>query len=255
MTDTRPIGVFDSGVGGLSVVAELRKLLPAESVLYFADTLHCPYGSRPFEEIRALSIEASRYLLAQGAKLIVVACNTASSVALAALRAAYGVPFVGMVPAIKPASLSTKARKVMVMGTATTVATQVFDELVKQFAAGIEIYAQPCPGLVELVEEGKTSLRDAGPLLREYLAPVTARGIDTVVLGCTHFVFVRDAIRQLVGEDVRVLDTGRAVALQTQRVLRRHALEALPSAHGKIILSCSGEREVFLASAHKLLDQ
>lgn len=254
LVGSRPVGVFDSGVGGLSVVAEIRRLLPSENILYYADTLHCPYGPRPAEEIRQLALEASAVLLGQGAKLIVVACNTASSVALSVLRSIFKVPFVGMVPALKPASLATRARKVLVMATAATVETDVFNELVSQFANGIEVHTQTCPGLVDLVETGAAGdTAAADSLLRHYLEPVSAQGLDTVVLGCTHFVFLRDDIKRLVGDAVTVIDTGEAVARQVQRVLAERGLLAGAGAHGCLTLLSSGDREHFLAQAQRLL--
>lgn len=252
--DPSPIGIFDSGVGGLSVAAEIRKLLPWESILYYADTLHCPYGPRPSPEVRQLATEASALLLGQGAKLVVVACNTASSVALSALRSTFQVPFVGMVPAVKPASLVTRARKVLVLATAATVEAQVFAELITQFADGIQVHTQTCPGLVDLVESGETAPNLIEPLLRRYLKPVSAHGVDTVVLGCTHFVFLRQAIQRLVGPRVRVIDTGEAVARQVQRVLAERGLKSAAQAPGTLTLLSSGDRERFLAVARRLLE-
>ncbi|MDP2659265.1 MAG: glutamate racemase [Dehalococcoidia bacterium] len=255
MPDARPIGVFDSGVGGLSVVRELRRLLPRESVVYYADTRNCPYGHRPEPEIQEIAAQASRFLLDRGAKLIVVACNTASSVALARLRATFEVPFVGMVPAVKPATLATRARRVLVLATAATVQAEVFNELVDQFASGIQVHTQACPGLVDLVESGNDDPELATPLLHRYLEPVPAHGIDTVVLGCTHFVFLRDDIQKLVGAGVKVIDTGEAVARQVRRVLRDRGLEAGPGSEGVLTLLASGDQERFMAVAARLLDK
>lgn len=253
--DPRPIGVFDSGVGGLTVVTEIRKLLPHESILYYADTRHCPYGPRPATEIRQLAIKAGEFLLGQGAKLIVVACNTASSVALSALRSTLDVPFVGMVPAVKPASLATHARKVLVLATAATVETEVFNELVAQFASGIEVHTQACPGLVDLVECGDADPRRLESLLRHYLEPISTYGLDTIVLGCTHFVFLRNEIQRMVGNDVQVIDTGEAVARQVQRVLAERGLEAGSGAPGNLTFLCSGDLGRFLAQARRMLGE
>ncbi len=255
MSDARPIGVFDSGVGGLSVVGEIQRLLPRESIVYYADTRNCPYGHRPEAEIQEIAVEASRFLLDRGAKLIVVACNTASSVALARLRATFEVPFVGMVPAVKPASLSTRARRVLVLATAATVQAEVFNELVVQFASGIEVHTRACPGLVDLVESGNDDPELATPLLQQYLEPVNSHGIDTVVLGCTHFVFLRDDIQKLVGAGVKVIDTGEAVARQVRKVLRGRGLEAGPSARGALTILVSGDQERFMAVAKRLMEK
>jgi glutamate racemase len=245
VTDPRPLGFFDSGVGGLSVVAEVQRLLPYEPLLYYADTRHCPYGERPPEEIRRLAVEASRFLISRGAKLIVVACNTASSAALATLRETFPIPFVGMVPALKPASLASQTRQVLVLATAATVQGEVFAELVAQFAAGVQVHTQSCPGLVELVERGETRSEQVEPLLRRYLRPVAELGIDAVVLGCTHFVFLRQTIQRIVGEGVRVIDTGAAVARQVQRVLREKGLEAGAGGKRNLTLYVSGPEAAF----------
>jgi glutamate racemase len=255
MSDPRPIGVFDSGIGGLSVVTEIHALRPQEEIIYYADDLHCPYGPRDGNEIIHLALEAGAFLIEQGSKLIVVACNTASSVALAELRASYNIPFVGMVPAVKPASLATRARKVLVLATATTVQTQVFNELVAQFANGVAVHTQACPGLVDLVEAGNTDLEQAEDLLRHYLEPVFTLGIDTVVLGCTHFVFLKEAIQRLLGDSIRVIDTGHAVARQVERLLIQHSLETPAAASGRLRLLCSGDRAAFLLKAGRLLDR
>lgn len=253
MGDLRPIGVFDSGVGGLSVVAEIRRLLPRERILYYADAQNCPYGPRPPAEIRRLALDASRFLLSHSAKLIVVACNTASSVALADLRSTLDVPFVGMVPAIKPASLATRVRKVVVLATAATVEAEVFNELVAQFARGIEVHTQACPGLVDLVERCQIETKETLPLLDQYLAPVRDHGADAVVLGCTHFVFLRNTIQEMVGPAVRVIDTGEAVARQVQRLLKQYCLESGPDSEGGILLLSSGDRQTLVAAAGRLL--
>ncbi len=253
MAGSKPIGVFDSGIGGLSVVAEIRKLLPAESILYYADTLNCPYGPRSSDEITRLAIDASSFLIDQGAKLIVVACNTASSVALTTLRTMFEVPFVGMVPGVKPATLATRARKVLVLATEATVQAEVFSELVDQFAAGIQVHTRACPGLVDLVEACEIEPGRTEALLREYLEPVQSCGVDAVVLGCTHFVFLRDVIQKLVGDGVQVIDTGEAVARQVQRVLHEQGIEAGIGSRGALTLMASGGRQRLDAAAERLL--
>ena len=224
---TAPIGVFDSGVGGLSVAREIRALLPAESILYFADTLNCPYGGRPLEEIRALSLAAGTELLDRGAKIIVIACNTASGAALETMRETLPVPIVGMEPAVKPAVAATRVGRVGVMATEATLRTERFQRLTREHARDVTVAAQGCPGLVELVEAGELS----GPRVREALAgvvaPLRAAGVDSVVLGCTHYPFLREAIEEALGPGVRVIDSGPAVARQVERVLReRDALAA-----------------------------
>jgi glutamate racemase len=214
-----PIGVFDSGVGGLSVAREIRALLPAESILYLADSAYCPYGGRPLDDIRHRTLRVGRFLLDQGAKVIVVACNSASGAALEALRAATDVPVIGMEPAVKPAAETTRVGRVGVMATAATLQADRFDRLMDSFAAGVEVFSQACPGLVELVERGVTDGQEAREVVEPLIEPLRDAGVDTVVLGCTHYPFLRSQIGELLGPGVALIDTGPAVARQTERVL------------------------------------
>jgi len=214
-----PIGVFDSGVGGLSVAREIRAALPGEHVLYLADSAYCPYGGRPLEEIRERTLRVGRYLLDQGAKALVVACNSASGAALEALRAATDVPVIGMEPAVKPAAAATRNGRVGVMATAATLRADRFDRLMRDHALGVEVVSQPCPGLVELVERGDTSSDRTRAVLEPLVAPLRAAAVDAVVLGCTHYPFLRPMIGELLGLEVVLIDTGEAVARQTRRVL------------------------------------
>ena len=221
----RPIGVFDSGFGGLSILREIRRYLPAEDLLYFADTAHCPYGSRSREEIQRLSVGIARHLIDRGAKLIVVACNTASVAAVSRLRATYPtVPFVRVVPAVKPAAEKTRTGRVAVLATPAMFQGEMFEDLIRDFASNVEVVRQVCPGLVELVEAGKTEGPEVETLLREYLRPAQEAGADEVVLGCTHYPFLRPAVEAIVGPGVQVIDTGAAVARQVGRVLDEKGL-------------------------------
>ncbi len=249
------IGIFDSGVGGLSVLGKVRKLLPHEDILYFADTANFPYGHESVTQLQALSLEAAHLLLNKGAKLIVVACNTASSASLSILRATCALPFVGMVPAIKPATASTRNGKVGVIATQATVQTQVFAELLAQFAEGVEVFTKACPGLVETVERGETDSPTLRQLLRQYLDPMLTERIDCLVLGCTHYPFLRPIIQEIAGEDVNVIDSGAAVARQVERVLSDKGLLNENPGPGKITYLTSGEEAPFLAVAAKLLGE
>lgn len=220
MSGDAPVGVFDSGLGGLSVAREIRAQLPAEPLLYFADTAYCPYGGRPLEQIRSRSLVAGRELVSRGAKAIVVACNTASGAALEALREHLTVPVVGLEPAVKPAVASTGTGAVGVLATEATLRTERFRRLTREHAQGVRVHAIGCPGLVELVEAGETEGAAVEAVLRELLAPLRDAQVDAVVLGCTHYPFLRDAIRRELGPGVQVLDSGAAVARQLERVLR-----------------------------------
>jgi glutamate racemase len=222
-----PLGVFDSGVGGLSVVRALLAQLPQESLLYVADEAHCPYGYRALSDIRALSEGISRYLIEQGAKVIVVACNTASAAALEYLRATFpATPMVGIVPAVKPAVQSTRSGVVGVLATPATIQGRLYQEVLAQYAGGARIISCACPGLVEHVEAGDLDGPETMALLREYVEPLLEAGADTLVLGCTHYPFLIPALRRLTGDAVNLVEPSDAIARQTRRVLERDGLLA-----------------------------
>lgn len=216
----RSIGIFDSGVGGLSVLRQVRAQLPGEALIYFADQGHVPYGPRSLEEVRAFSEEITRFLLAQGARLIVVACNTASAAALHYLRGKFpDVPFVGMEPAVKPAAEQTRSGVVGVLATPATFQGSLYASVVERFAQGVTVLQDTCPGLVGQIERGALDSVETRAILEKALQPMLEQGIDTVVLGCTHYPFVIPLIRRIVGEAVRVIDPAPAVARQVKRVL------------------------------------
>ncbi len=250
-----PLGVFDSGLGGLSVLRELRALLPAEDLLYFADSAHCPYGERSPDYILDRCTSIMDELLARGAKAVVVACNTATSVALADLRARYGVPIVGMVPAVKPAAAATRSGRIGVLATPRTVTGEALAALIREHARGAEVYAVPAPGLVDLVEAGHLAGPPVEAALRPLLAPLLAKGVDTIVLGCTHYPFLRGAICGLAGSDLAVIDSGEAVARRTKDVLDAHALRARSSGPGALAMFTSGGPEHVSGVASHLLGE
>ncbi|MCX6034415.1 MAG: glutamate racemase [Chloroflexi bacterium] len=218
--DTRPVGVFDSGVGGLSVLRAIRQQLPKESILYFGDQGHVPYGPRSVEEIRGFSYAITRFLLSLGAKLIVVACNTASAVALHSLRQAFpDISFVGMEPAVKPAAENTRTGVVGVLATPATFQGALYASVVERFAGNVTLLQNTCPGLVQQIEDGALDSSKTREILESALSPMIGRGIDVVVLGCTHYPFVIPLIQEIVGPDVRVIDPAPAVARQVVRLL------------------------------------
>lgn len=222
-----PVGVFDSGVGGLSVLRALLTQLPGESYVYVADSANCPYGPRGHREIRRLSEGIARYLIDGGAKAVVVACNTASAAALTHLRGAFPqVPFIGMVPAVKPAAGATRSGVVGVLATPATFGGRLYEEVVEHHANGVRVMSVACPGLVERVEEGDLDGPETVALLRRCLTPLLDAGADTIVLGCTHYPFLATTIRGLVGEGVALLESGEAVARQTARVLADRGLQS-----------------------------
>jgi glutamate racemase len=214
------LGLFDSGVGGLSVASELMRLAPAQQIIYLADQVHAPYGQRSLADIRALAKGITRFLIQEGAGLIVIACNTASAAALHSLRNSFPeVPFVGMEPAIKPAAEHTRTGHVGVIATEATFQGELFASLMDRFATGITVHTQTCPALVPLVEAGELCSERTRVALKGYLAPLLDVGIDELVLGCTHYPFLRPLIEQVVGAGVEIVDPAPAVARQTVRVL------------------------------------
>lgn len=216
MNNNRPIGVFDSGVGGLSVLRELVKLMPQENFVYLADQANVPYGGRSAETIQQLSHQITHYLLTQhSCKLIVVACNTATAAALTYLRETYtNIPFVGMEPAIKPAAQASRSGKVGVLATNGTFRSQRYADLMARFAKGVELFEDSCTGLVELIEDGNLNTPQTVSLLRFVLTPILDAGVDTLVLGCTHYPFVAPLIQRIAGDDVTLIDPAPAVARQ-----------------------------------------
>lgn len=247
-----PIGVFDSGVGGISVLREIRELLPAEHLIYYADSGHCPYGGKPRESIVARAVAITEFLIGRGAKLIVVACNTATIAAVEHLRATYPLPFVGMEPAVKPAAALTRSGVVGVLATGAALAGEKFHRLVAQHAGNVRVITQPCPGLVEQVERGDLDGPDTCELVTRYTAPLLAEGADVIVLGCTHYPFLRPLIQDVVGPGVALVDTGKAVARHTQRVLEREALLGASAGVGTIEWYTSGDLAHF-ERLHQLL--
>lgn len=214
------IGIFDSGVGGLSVLRTIRAQMPGELLIYLGDQCHVPYGPRRIEEVQGFADEITRFLMANGAGLIVVACNTASAAALKYLRQTFPeVPFVGMEPAIKPAAEQTHSGVVGVLATPATFQGALYASVLERFAQGVTVLQDTCPGLVGQVEKGELETPETESILRMALSPMLERGIDTVVLGCTHYPFVIPLIKRIVGPDVRVIDPAPAVARQVGRLL------------------------------------
>lgn len=226
--DLAPIGVFDSGVGGLSVLRAIRRQMPNQPVIYLADQAHVPYGSRTLEQVRAFSEGISHYLLSQGARLIVVACNTASAAALHSLRKTFPqMPFIGMEPAVKPAADHTHSGIIGVLATPSTFQGALYASVVERFAQGVLVLQSTCPGLVGQIEAGDLDTLETRSILEEALQPMLKQGLDTVVLGCTHYPFVIPLIQEIVGPQVRVIDPAPAVARQAARVLGMLAVDSL----------------------------
>ena len=235
------IGVFDSGLGGLSVLREVVRLLPAESAIYVADSGHCPYGGKSAEAITARAAAITEFLLARGAKLIVVACNTATIAAVEYLRANYDVSFVGMEPAVKPAVAATRSGVVGVLATGAALAGEKLHRLIDRHRGDVRIITQPCSGLVELVEAGELDSPRSRALLARYTEPLVAAGADTLVLGCTHYPFLRPVLAEMLGPGIILLDTGEAVARRVASLLDREGLRAPAGRNGAIEWWSSGD--------------
>jgi glutamate racemase len=227
-----PIGVFDSGVGGLSVLREIRRELPAEDLIYVADSGYAPYGDRPEGYVRDRAVAIMEFLRTQDIKAVVVACNTATGIAVDALRARYDVPIVAIEPAVKPAVARSRSRIVGVLATTQTLAGQKFAKLVSTHAGDVEVLTQAAPGLVDHVETGQLDTPSTRSLVERYLRPMLDKGADTVVLGCTHYPFLADLIREIAGPDVAVIDSAAPVARELRRRLQAGGLLASDDRRG-----------------------
>jgi glutamate racemase len=256
-TAESPIGVFDSGVGGLTILSALRQELPNENYIYFADTAHCPYGVRSDNEIIELSVDICRFLIEQGVKLIVVACNTASQAALNSLRATFtSTRFVGVVPAVKPAARATKKGRIGIVATNQAAKALYLQQLIDEFAGGIQAYAVGCPELVTLVEQGELEGPIVEDTVKRALQPIIREDVDVIVLGCTHFPALRPVIGRVTAHKIHIIDSGAAVARRTHYVLGTEGLiqpnNTSYAQIGNLTVWCSGDAHVFGNVAKKL---
>jgi glutamate racemase len=254
MTDpASPIGIFDSGVGGLSVLGVVHRLLPGEDVVYFADTAHFPYGDRPIAEIRSRAEAVTRGLLDIGAKAVVVACNTATSAAIAHLRATFpDVPFIGMEPALKPAAERTLAGRVALLVTPGTARGEKLSALIDRFGAEVSVTVVPAPELAERVEAGDLDSDATRASIRRYVAAARDAGADVLALGCTHYAFLRGAIEDEAGDGMLVIEPSEAVARQVMRVLDSGGLRNPRVDGGRVRYLTSGDDSAFTAARQRL---
>jgi len=251
-----PIGIFDSGIGGLSILRAIRGFMPGEPVVYFGDQIHIPYGPRPMEQIGRFSEAITNFLIQQQAKIIVVACNTASAAALKDLRVKFPeIQFVGMEPAVKPAAERTQTGRVGVLATPATFQGALYTSVVERFGNGVDLFQHTCPGLVQQIEQGNLDGKETRQILEDALLPMLEKNIDTVVLGCTHYPFVIPLIEKIVGEKVRVIDPAPAVAKQTKRLLEAGGLVNPASAGGSVELFTSGNVETLQSLLPVLLGE
>ena len=227
--NNKPIGIFDSGIGGTSIWKEVVKLLPNENTIYLADSKNAPYGEKSSEEIIALSVKNTEFLLSKGCKLIIVACNTATTNAIDYLRKNFTIPIIGIEPAIKPAALLSKTGAIGILATKGTLSSKLFEKTTKEYTKNITTIEQDGEGLVPLIEQGKLNSPEINQLLTTYLKPMLQFNIDHLVLGCTHYPYLIPQIKKIIGENVTIIDSGEAVARQTKAVLEKHNLLSTPT--------------------------
>jgi glutamate racemase len=253
--DARPIGVFDSGVGGLSVLAELRRLLPLEDFVYLADSAHCPYGERAPADIERLTLAAVRWLEVQGCKLVVIACNTACAFSLHAVRAAVSLPVVGLVPALRPAVQQTRSGVVGVFATAVTLEGSLLQEVIEKYAvpAGVQVLKVWNSELVPLVEAGQADAQGTRHLLRELLTPLAQAGADALVLGCTHYPYLAKSIRAEFGDTFTLHDSGAGVARRTLALLESSRALNGQNPAGQVALYTTGQAAQVNSVLHQWL--
>jgi glutamate racemase len=224
LNTSRPLGIFDSGIGGTSILKEIQHLLPNENCIYLADSKNAPYGNKPTEAILQLSIKNTELLISKGCKLVVVACNTATTNTIAYLRANYKIPFIGIEPAIKPAALNTQTKTIGILATKGTLSSQLFHNTTDLYTSGIKVIEQDGDGIVPLIENGKLNSKEMKILLTVYLKPMLEQNMDYLVLGCTHYPYLIPTLIKMLPKHVKIIDSGLAVAKQTHAVLAAHHL-------------------------------
>ncbi len=230
----RPIGLFDSGVGGLTVARAVIDILPHEDVIYFGDTARCPYGPRPAQEVRKFALEIMDALIEEGVKMLVIACNSASSAALSEARLRYDVPVIGVIePGVRAAVAATRNRRVGVIGTDVTIASGSYDEAMADTRANVTLFSQPCPRFVEFVEKGEQDSDELLEVARSYLDPLVAKGIDTLILACTHYPLLSGVIQYVVGEEVVLVSSAEVTANEVYSKLRQDDLLKTPGEPGE----------------------
>jgi len=250
-----PIGVFDSGIGGLTVAASLQRLLPSENILYIGDTARVPYGGKSRRTVERYGIEIGGLLLAERAKILVVACNTASALAVPVMQEFFNVPVQGVVaPGATAAVSSTRSKQIGVIGTRATVASGAYEHAIRALDPEIQVHSTACPLLVPLIEEGMFDDAVTDQMLRRYLDPILAKGIDTLVLGCTHYPLLKPAIARITGSSVRLVDSAENCALAVKRLLDDSNLSAPSNRLGKLDVALTDATEGFLRTAAKALD-
>jgi glutamate racemase len=241
--DNRPIGIFDSGVGGLSVWQEIDRLLPDESIVYYADNANCPYGEKTRNEVIGYSTKATQFLVDKECKIIVVACNTATSQAIDYLRKTFAIPFIGIVPAVKPAAINSKTGVIAILATAGTLKSKKFNDTRQEFSGNTEVIPVEGGELVAIVENGLQGTKQSEEILRRHIKPLMEKHIDHLVLGCTHFPFLIEDIRKITGDSVTLDNPAPAIAKRTKYILEKEKLTASPENKKQIEFFASGNIE------------
>jgi len=241
---TKPIGIFDSGVGGTSIWKEINNILPNEHTIYLADSYNAPYGPKGKQRIKELCIKNTKLLLDKNCKLIVVACNTATTNAIDYLRSNYNIPFIGIEPAIKPAALQTQTKAIGILATKGTLASELFHNTTNLYSEGINVIEQEGEGIVQLIENGMLYSDDMKHLLSTYLKPMLKADIDCLVLGCTHYAYLIPLLREMLPKHIKIIDSGEAVAKQTKAILKQHQLLNLESTLSEHKFYTNGSPEV-----------
>jgi glutamate racemase len=259
VSDSRPIGVFDSGVGGLTVLSEIRDVLPYEHTIYFGDTARVPYGVRDLPEVRQFAFEIIDYMTSLDVKLVVVACNTATAAALAAAQAAFNVPVVGVIePGARASVLETRNRRVGVLATEATVASHAYRDSVGHLDAGVRVYEQTAPEFVPMIERGVVGGEELERVAGGYLEPLIEEGVDAVILGCTHYPLISATINRVLGPEVRLISSAGQTALEVSRILSRRGYlrrPGHPEERGNSTYICSADPGEFAALAGRFLEE
>lgn len=254
MTDSRPVGIFDSGVGGLTVAGQVQEILPGESIIYFGDTARVPYGTKSKETITKFSVENVEFLMEHDVKLVIVACNTASSLSLDFLKRCFRVPIIGVIdPGARAAVNMTENKRIGVIGTRATIASGSYEKAIKKAAKGISIFTQSCPLFVPLVEEGWADEKVALEVARIYLEPLKKKKVDTLILGCTHYPLLKSAIKKVLGEPVTLIDSAKEVAKAAKEVLDAGGLLNTSGSDKKHRFFVSDEPGPFIKIGEKFL--
>ena len=253
----RPIGVFDSGVGGISVLKKVVQQLQHENFIYYGDSLNAPYGSKPLDEVRQLTIDGVNFLLDRNVKALVVACNTATSAAIDEIRAMHSdLPVIGTEPALKPAVLSSSIGSIVVMATERTLVEKKFSLLMDKVARERDVIKMSCPGLVELIEDGKAHAVEASDYLKDKFSSIDLSTVSAVVLGCTHYPFIRGALADVIGEDIRILDSADGIAKHLNNVLKEKDLLTDRTTPGEVqIINSSADDKLLNLSVRLLISE